>query len=331
MPDLITSQQGIGLYLEQQLTQFDPNLFKTVYPESWSINGNNHQTRGDLPRGLLKISATRITEIGDAGIYDGKTQDIPLVDFTSEGADFTALSFVVGARWLEDEIDSYRLAQRTGIAPTEDPIQTKVEAMKRICEMKAHNTILFGSRARNFRGWFNNGTVPITPAVGTQKPYLMTNQQLYDWFSNLLVEFAIKNGLSPLQIVAYVDPRLMRKLNQFLEGGASATISQQLVSPNTQTGLVREIRSIYELTPEVLSARLAGMPNAPSAGTGRIVFGAYQDVNSAVRRYYPFTRTQPEKLPGTFQWVVLGSYGTSELMHKQPMLFNFVDYSTALS
>ena len=327
MPDLLTG--GFGLYLEQQLTEYDPNLIITKFAPAWTVQGNRHQTRGDLPKGALKVSATRLTLAGNAGIYDGQTMDIPIVSYGAEQAEFGALRFVIGARWNEDELASYQMAQKTGLMLNENPIETKMRAMKEFIDLKAHNTILFGSRARNFRGWFNNGTVPITAVNPSIKPYIMTDKQIYDWISGILVEFAIKNALSPSQVIMYIDPRLARVFNQFLSNGTGSTIAAQLVSPNTQSGLVKQIETVYELTPEVIQAKTAGLANPVAVGTGRIVLGSYADDQSAVRRWFPFERTVPEKIPGTYDYCVLGSYGTTELMHRNPLQFQFIDYSTA--
>jgi len=328
MVDLLNP--SVGRYLEQALTEYDRDIIKTVTAPAWATAGQNHATRGDLPRGLLKLTSTIVQTIGDAGIYDGKTIDIPMVDYSMDGADFTALRFIVGTKWSEDEIDSWQLASRAGLPSTLEPILTKMEAMQDILDLKMHRTILFGSKARNFKGWFTNGTVPIAAAVPAVKPLIMTNTALYDWFSGILTEFSIKNALNPMQITAFVDPRFMRKLHEFLEGGSRNTVAEQILSTNTQAGLVKDIRSIYELTPEVIQANTANLPNAVAAGTGRIILGCYDDPKCVLRRYYPSYRTTPEKLPGTFNWVVLMSSGTTELMHKKLLNFSFIDYSTAL-
>ena len=315
----------LGLYLQQQLTEYDPKLIRTQYQQAWTIDGFNHVTVGDLPVAVKQISSTMIDETGEAAVYDGLTFDIPLVEVGADTVNFKTLMFVIGCKWNEFQVQEALFASKNPGMTVADPIAERFGAMKRKMDQKMHDTILYGDRARNFNGFFNPSIFASTPAADpTKKPLIMTDLELFNWISRIILDFRINQGLVNTSVVMYVDPTLMLRLNGILTNGTSQTVAQQLKGLNGQ-GTLADIREILELDPTNLQARGISLSN-----TGRILLGSYSDSESAKRRYFPFKRTPVEKIPGTFDFVSIGYAASSEIMYKMPLNFRAVNYSTAL-
>jgi hypothetical protein len=315
----------LGLYLQSQLVEYDPELIKTQYQQAWTIDGLNHQTFGDLPVAVKNITTTLIDETGEAAVYDGATFDIPLVEVGAEAVNFKNLMFVIGCKWNEFQVEEAMYASKNRGMVVVDPIAERFGAMKRKMDQKMHDVILFGDRARNFNGFFNPSIFAGTPAADpTKKPLIMSDLELFNWISKIILDFRINQGLTNTSVFMYVDPTLMLRLNGILSNGTSQTVATQLKGSNGQ-GTLSEIREILELDPTNLQARGVSLSN-----TGRILIGAYKDQMSAKRRYFPFKRTAVEKIPGSFDYVSIGYASTSEMMYRTPMNFRAVNYSTAL-
>jgi hypothetical protein len=312
----------LGLFLQQQLTIYDPQLVQTQYAQAWTIDGLNHVTTGDLPISARKLVSTFVDESGKAAIYDGKTLDIPVVEIGADQTGYNALMFVIGCRWNEMELEAARLAAQTPLGGViTDPVGARFAAMKRIMDRNMHETILFGNPARNFQGFFNNSSLVPIPS-DANVPLTMTDTQLYTWLSNLILNFRLQQGLQNTQTYMYVDPALMAKLGGYLGGGTTLTVADQLLGTNGRKGVLSDIREILELAPSNLAAKIPSFP----ANTGRIMLGSFADADTARRRYFPFRRTVIEKIPFSFDYGCIGYAATSEMMYYKPLNVQVINY-----
>lgn len=318
-----------GLYLEQQLAEYDQNVIQPVYQDFWTLNGKHHVTQGNLPVGLPKINISKIDEYGEATIVSGRSADFQLADVGAELVGFNTTMVAIGLKWSKMEIEQSKVAAKVPLMGLTDPVAAKMNSAENKISLKLHNTILFGHAPSNFRGWFNSTQVPETPVNPAEKPLIMTPDQLYDWIASITDAFAEKNGLSSEQIYMYVDKRLLTKIRKapIVNGQAGNSAYSQLISEGAESvGNLKGIRAIYELSPSILQSK-AGLP----ANTGRIILGAYDKVTAAKRRYFMPQRTSIEKIPMTLDEMGFIMYaGTSEVMHLSPMLFQQINYSTAL-
>lgn len=325
MPDALNN----GLYLEQQLVEYDRNVIQPVYQDFWTLSGKNHVTQGDLPVGLPKINVSKIDEYGEATIVSGRSSDFQLADVGAEMVGFNTTMVAIGVKWSQMEIEQARIATRMPMIGITDPVEAKVRAAENKISLKLHNTILFGHTPTGFRGWFNSTQIPETPVNPAEKPLIMTPDQLYDWIAGITDVFAEKNGLSSEQIFMYVDKRLLTKIRKspIVNGTVGHSAYNQLISESAESvGNLKGIRAIYELSPSIMQSK-GGL----AANTGRILLGAYDKMTAAKRRYFLPKRTSVDRIPMTIDEMGFILYaGTSEVMHLTPMLFQQINYSTAL-
>lgn len=325
MPDALSN----GLYLEQQIVEYDKNVIKPIYMDFWTTRGENHQTSGDLPIGLKEIQVTNLSEYGEATVISGRSSDFQLADVGGDSTKFNTIMIGMAVKWSDMEISQSRLANTYPIMGQVDLIPAKIQAAENKMAMKMHDLILFGSAQHGFRGWFNSPQVAETPVNPAEKPLIMTPDQLFDWIVGILDTFADKSGLSSQDLYMFVDRRLMSRLLKTVisTGSPSNSAYSQIVSSNPATaGLLKEIREIPDLKPSNLQAKM-GL----AANTGRIIIGAYAKSDSANRRYFAPQNTPIDRIPMTLGEMGFVRYmGTSEVMHRQPIYFQQVNYSTAL-
>jgi hypothetical protein len=329
-------------YLREQLTKTLPRIYDVNYTQLWGLNNaiNYHQSIGDLPLGLEFLDVWMKENLGQIpAIYDGNSDDIPVVDVEIGKKSYKAAMFALANEWNILQIEKQRLAdQLNTLIPSLNLITTKQDAVADYFNRGEHYTILYGYPKVGIRGIFSQAGIaqndatfqPYKKAAGA---YTVTTAQLLEDLIDIIMQFVQRAKLtSPSQVQMKIPPRLARRLIEMYKttAGESIGMTIQQMLKSSELGLgIGAIDVHNELQGSELNKYV---PNESATGfyptnRDRIVFKAttYQ----AERHFYarrPFTPYQRSTLQ--YEQVTIGA--TTGIINIYPEYYWYYDFDNSL-
>lgn len=342
-PILPTAATPFGQFLAEQLKMTLPTLYKVEYTELWGLDPtqNLHNPIGDLPLTIEQIDAYALGDFGQmAALYDGNSDDIPLVDITiGKMPPIPCAMFVQGAIWNQIQIQKMVDAQiaKTNV-PSINIVQAKQAAVGDYFNRREHYTVLYGYPKKGLFGVFSLRGIAKQDTTFT--PYKLASGvptvptwELYNNLSDLIFAFMDTARLSSLsQVQMVVPPQLMRRLVEMYvapNGNINnMTIMQMLKSTELGMG-VGSILSRNELKGSNLNQYVLNESGTGKYSTAldRIMFKASTyniERHFYARRPYPvFQRSILE-----YEYMVIGA--TSGMVNYRPEYIQYYDFSNTL-
>lgn len=265
MSDAIVSA---GKFLKEQLREIEPKVKETVYPEYWGYEGKYHTVVPGLQYGTTEIYRTRIDYVGKASTYDGRSTDIPLVNFGIDSDKNKTIMCIVGAEWHWEKLQQEQKAKSSGTFDTGfSVVESYMKALNKAIAEWGHQTTLFGDKNYNVAGLFNSPDVETV--VITDDLYAMTPSELFLFLLDIITGFkkTTKLTYNPVDMLTCID--LFSKLTKPIET-ANSTFSSDTPYGSLTSALygsrLRSINEINELDYQSL------------VDNGRILAGANQDM-----------------------------------------------------
>lgn len=206
----------ITRYIEEQVTKYLPGFYTPDMGDYWGYDSsmNMHTSRSDLPIAIDQIQGFTRDLYGSAAIWNGKSTDIPTVDFVIGKLPPIRAAILVSAMTY-DEFDLYRqTASRTTQTwmPSVDLISTKTAAVGEFIDRREHEIILYGYKPKKMYGLYNQ---PIDPHNITTNFYTANPDQVYDAFLDLIYRFKQRTFLSSgARIEIKIPSKLVKVLSK---------------------------------------------------------------------------------------------------------------------
>lgn len=312
MADTIVLQK----WLQAQLTQYEPKLIETVYPEYWGFEGKHHNAVGDLPLGIDQIVSSRMDFVGTAVNYGGKATTIPLANYGIEASSIKTAVGILAADWSIFELAKEKVAsENSGLLQTKGIVSTYRTAVERGLREWMHLKAVFGDPSLLMSGLLSNKSVPIiSEAVALNA---LTASALYDWFLTRLNAFKEQNMLTTNdQVSVLCSSRLSLALSRrFTDTGDGSPMS-------LLRGLIGSLIELNELSAPLLER--FGVTTLASNLDMVVFYNNQPDVLD--RRFYPIEITKPNLLDDQVSFRCVGYCATSEVRVKQPLRMQYITY-----
>lgn len=333
-----------NLFLKDELKRTLPTLYRNEYDELWGLNParNFHQAIGDLPLGLEFIEAWIQSDAGKmAALYDGLSDDIPLVEITFGKKQIPVAMFVQGMDYNTLQVEKYRLAQQLGQhIPSMNIISAKQNTVRDYLDRREHHIVLYGVPKKGIPGIFSIATpdddATFRPYVKAADAFTMGTHELYNFFKDLIYRFISNAKLStPSQVGIKIPPALNMRLLEIYQPPTGVTttgvttVRQMLLSETLGMG-IGSIESHNELQGAELNKHLRNSNQTGMHPTNRdrIVLKAIG--YNATRHFYT-RRTFPVFQTHTLRFEQMTIQATSGLMNIRPEKYEIYDFDNAVA
>ena len=317
-----------GLYLEDNLTVKSSVLYEEDKAKRyWMKNPSLNMTRiiPDLPLGVRNLeTGFTLTEYGTAAIYDGQSNDIPLVDVLLEsGKMVPALIFITGAKWSQFDLITERNAKRNGTnIPSLSIISRKLKAMGTWLNEREHDSLLYGIPNRNFYGLTNQPDVTTVDTAATVPNfYDGTTQAIYEQFLEWIADFMDAADLTSSSQVHVKIPESFKRILAMPYDGAnpSGGTLWSMLTNSDQAYYIGKITANKELEGTNLNEK--GI--LPVATKDMFIFQAMDDPDGLETHIFPRTRTEVK--PNMLLDYLVGSYSSmSTLFLNKPETMQYL-------
>lgn len=321
---------SLGTHLQAELEMHDPNFYAVPEDEFWTIapiedRGTFLPSVGDLPLGVEEVTSYRRSTIGEAAVYDGRSYDIPLVDFGVGKTTVKAVLVIAGAEWSLADVSRNQLNATAKLTPQYNLVNVKMDTVSEALNRRIHRLNLVGMPSIDMGGLLNSTQIDSLDET-SETPFQMTPTELYNWMLGLITDFKTSSKLPYNRISAVVSDNLYRYICAPINDNSGDSTFVRLTNPQRGTFL-REIISISELT----NAELIKL-GVYDTGVQKekIILGDF-DRRSLVRHFTPIDRTDPFPKDTGFHLGVTGWAATSELAFNVPERFEYIEYSSAVA
>lgn len=310
--NLYDAQAALG-FLVQQLTYYEPEVYRTQYPEYDYASLIPVDT--SAPEWIKSVAFFSLDMVGAAQWQAGTARDIPLADVTRDTGAHAVHMAAIGYGWNLEEINTARML---GMALTPD----KAVAARLAYQQFMYGVAFSGNTEKNLAGLFsapgmtggnvaNDGTGPSrlwsakTPAQIVRD----VNDLLSGIYTSTLEVEMADTLLLPYSALMYIASTPMSTSN-------SETVLSFIQKNNVYTvttGRALTIRSVR------------GLENAgANANDGRMI--AYRRDPSVLKLHLPMPHKflQPFQV-GPMQWQVGGIFRTGGLEVRRPGAMRYAD------
>lgn len=302
-----------GRFLSRKLEVKLPGVIKKKYPPLWGAMGMHIPTTGDLPLGSKKLVIETIEEVGEAAIYDGLANDIPLADVTAGEETYKASVIISGFKAGVLELD---YARRLGV----DIGDERMMAMSRAINEKIHKIALRGTTKHGMTGFFNNPNVNRVDITTNFYDPATTADNLIDFVNSLTnsIRKYTKMVEAADMILCSVD--FANRLNKRVPDSGVAVIDNIL---NRRGQTLKDIVPVNELDASVLEEF-----GVHPAGTNKERIIVYPMSSEILERKFSPMDTLPPQLH-IMDYLTIGYCGTSEVIWRYPDAALYVDIPKA--
>lgn len=331
MPSFVEQNQikYYGKYLEEQLIKHQKEFYKTDTLEHWGLNPdeNFHTAYPDLRIGMDKMAFYTKENFGSAGIYDGMSNDIPIVN-TQAGklGEVNKVILMNAAEWSYFDLQQMEFAESTGYSPTMDVIRGNQEAMGEFIDRKTHEIILYGEPEREIYGLYNQpGITQLKLDVELYNP-AVTPQDLYKIFLTIIQAFSDFSLITNPSMQDYKLPeRFLKRLAEPYSNLTGTTLYQMLTSSQlgynvSSISSARENSGLHLYQKNVFPSLLANRD--------RIIIKT--TTPSISRNYYARTQFPPTEVD-SIKWRQISFSGTTGLYTIRPNRVMYVDFLNTIT
>lgn len=319
---------ALGNHLESELVRYDRRFYRVPEKEYWATDSSVIPSVPDMPLGLKSVKTFEAQTVGEAGVWDGKSNDIRLMSHVVRSGEYYTVVFIDGAEWSMMDVEEHNLARSSSQGvPMTDLVGTHVENTRTGLLRATQKAVLAGLPNTKFEGFFNSSKLDVIDETA-ETPLLMTPPQLEEWVRSFISPFKKTNNLSYDSLILWVSDNLWLRLTKSISDTNQATVKQLLTDPNRGV-VVRDIRPITELDNDQLIQ--LGIYGA-GVERERIIMGDFTSANKITRHYYPINRTQPFVKTNTgVHFGITAWSGTSEVIFTQPDSFAYVEYNSDMT
>lgn len=236
-------------FLKEQLTRTLPRVYEIDVSQLWGLDPgmNFHQSIGDLPLGVEYVTAWIRENLGQVpALYDGNSDDIPIVDVHFGNQTFKAAMFALANEWNLLQIEKERVsASLNANIPNLSIITAKQDALADYFNRGEHYTALYGYPKVGIRGIFSLSDIAnidpgFTPYIKAAGAYTMSSAELFENLTSIIYAFMNRAKLtSPAQVLMKVPHRLGRRMVELYQSTGGTTIRQMLQSSDLGLGVAR--------------------------------------------------------------------------------------------
>jgi len=319
---------GSAKFLNAEVTRYERQWMKTVYPERWAANGDHLYNVGDLRLGEKRVIIPRIDYAGKATIHTGKATDIPLLQLATTADQYNARVIVMGAKWdAIADIAAEEVANLNGLLPERNTVQMLMDGLSDKISEKEHELVVFGNRAEGMDGLFSGQRVDTLDIPAGTNLHEEPALDLFDRIRGLLKEFHKRSLLTAMatKMLCTIDlyDSLCRKFPD-----SEGTPLERL----TRAGrgmYVREIEPVNELTSDLLEQFGVHTP-----GANRDRFMVYEDRipeegevtrPGIMRQFFAMDRT-PVRQDSDLGYSMTAYCATTEVQFREPFRALYIDY-----
>lgn len=302
-----------GRFLSRQLEQKLPGVIRRKYPPLWAAAGQYLPATGDLQLGAKNLTIETIAEVGEASIYDGLANDIPIADVTAGEDKFKAVVVIAGFKYGVLELD---LARRTGV----DIQGERMMSMKRAMDEKIHKLSLFGSTKHGMKGFFNNPDVPTVDISTNFYDTAITADDLFDFVNSLTNTVRKFSKMTEVVDMMLCSIDFANRLNKRVQNTGVPVIDNLL---NSRGQTLKDIIPVNELDADVLENF-----GVHSTNTNKERIVVYSMNADTVERKFAPMDTLPPQLH-IMDYLTVGYCGTSEAIWRHPGAALYIDIPKA--
>lgn len=321
-----------GLYVQQEVTKYVKDWYRTVYPERWAAYGQHHTAIPDLMLGEKRIVVPRIEAAGRASIHSGRAIDIPLLKLGATADEWDTRVVIMRAEWdYIGDIATQEAANKGGFYPRRNIVRELMDGLKEKITERIHELVVFGDKAEALDGLFSSELPEaVKVAVGTNL-HTLPAIELYNTIRKYAKYFHKKSKLtaSAVEMLCTID--LYDAMLTPFEG-YNETPLDRLIGTNTDSNhhrFVSRVTPINELTADMLE-EYGVFPSGTNRDRfvfceTRRVAGERMAQPSLVRNFYALDYTNPRQATDT-TWSMTAFEATSEVQHRTPFKTLYVDY-----
>jgi hypothetical protein len=317
-----------GKFLSESLTEYEPQLIETVYPEFWGYNGKYHNAKDDLPLGALKYATSRIDYTGRAVNFGGKANSIPLANFGINMDEYPTLVGILAAEWNFIELQAAEMAKKNPWAPQVDVIEEYGKALHYGLQQWMHIRTVFGDRTAGFTGLINNPFVEVvevlSAANGVTGPSA-TAATAYEWFRTQLSAFRKASRLTADATIAMVSEEFRAALQRRFTDVSGDGTPELLLTSRQNSPALREINTVNEFSGDLVRSE-GGFTGAAALGGvtlsddnfDLVLFTENSVAQNVIRHYYDIDKLPPAPLDDGITFRQVGLCATSAVIFKKP-------------
>nr|WP_288834881.1 major capsid family protein [uncultured Flavobacterium sp.] len=314
---------SLGTYLHGSLKAADRQLYRLPEPNYWGTDSSVIPSVPDLPLGLESYTSTVTQTVGEAQVWDGRSNDIPLVNHIISGTSYKIKAFIDGAEWSIHDLAKEQTARRLGISlPSESVINASIVNTRTGLLRSLHKATVAGIPHTGFEGFLNSTKIDTLDETA-ETPLLMTPTELEEWLRTIVLTFKISANIPYDVITLFVSDILWNKLRNRMSSTDNTT-TYQLLTDASRGKVVGFIRPLTELNnSELIKLGIY------TTGTvkEKIVIGDFSSTEKIARHYLPIDRTDPfVKTTTGVHFGITAWAATSEVMFKVPEHFSYIEY-----
>jgi len=319
-------------FLSESLTQYEPELIDTIYPEYWAYEGKYHEAKAGLAFGSQGLTTARRDFTGKAVNYGGKATTLPLANFGITMDRYKNLKGILAADWTWEELRTEEAAVANPYQPAVNIVASYREAMERGLREWMHYRTIFGDGTVAFTGLITNPFVEVIDVAAAANPFTGTGTPTagdrYNWFLTETSSFKKVSRLTSGMIGVLTSVDVRTSLNaRFTDVGGDGTPYSLLAEGNSP--IVSDVIEVNEFdgadvrNPDVGNLTTISGVTLPGTAGGAsafdlMLFSENSAASSIKRNFADIETMAPFMLDDGMTYRQIGITATSEVIFTQP-------------